>query len=290
MNLEWSARYPPQGRLRDEVRYMTESFVEVLLDEMPPSEIRGIYFKGSAQKQWESLLDYVPEVSDVDIHIHFSEDSAVQKYLGTTAKAMRIQERVEKTYFSKVKMPLHTPRPQLVVLNDLLRQPDYIPTPGSATAVLHGEDYPRGDYGDADRIRRVDCTRLTEDGAYLARFPFHLVDRPGRYLWESVRTFVWRVSPVGPRVLHILGVETEDAWSLNRTRVISRLEELGQHRLAEDYAGFYLAAWEYFLSGYSDTDAGRLSVGCGVEALTRAVEVAEGWLCQNPRGAGEPDD
>ena len=80
MDLEWSNRYPSQEVLQDEVRCMTESFFEVLLDEIPPREIRGLYFKGSAQKQWESLLDYVPEVSDVDIHILFSEDDAVQKY------------------------------------------------------------------------------------------------------------------------------------------------------------------------------------------------------------------
>jgi len=278
MDVEWSNRYPSQGVLRDEVRCMSESFVEVLLDEIPPQEIRGLYFKGSAQKQWESLLDYVPEVSDVDIHIYFSEDAAVQRHLGTIAKAMRIQARVEKTYFSKTRKPLHTPRPQLVVLNDLRHQPDYIPTPTSAITVLHGEDYPQGDYGGPDRIRQVDCRRLIEDGAYLARFPFHLVDRPGRYLWESIRTFVWRVSPIGPRVLHILGVKTEDAWSLNRTRIVSRLEELGELQLAEEYAGFYLAAWDYFLSGYSDTDAGRLSIGCGVRALIKAVEIAEEFL------------
>ena len=48
MDLEWSDRYPPQGVLRNEVRCMTESFIEVLLDEIPPQEIRGLYFKGSA--------------------------------------------------------------------------------------------------------------------------------------------------------------------------------------------------------------------------------------------------
>ena len=65
---EWNHHYPDPGKLRHEINHMADSFVEVLLDDIPSQEIRGIYLKGSAQKEWDSPVDYVPEISDVDIH------------------------------------------------------------------------------------------------------------------------------------------------------------------------------------------------------------------------------
>ena len=62
---------------------------------------------------------------------------------------------------------------------------------------------------------------------WVDRMPLHLVDKPGRYLREALRQLVWRVSPAGPRVLHVSGVDTERAWSMNRTRVIHALREAG---------------------------------------------------------------
>ena len=60
---------------------MAESIVEALLDEIPPEEIRGIYLMGSGQKEWDSPIDYVPEISDVDIHIQFYSDTVWRQYI-----------------------------------------------------------------------------------------------------------------------------------------------------------------------------------------------------------------
>ena len=286
----WNAHYPDPQRLRHEANCMAESFAEVLLDAIPPDRIQGVYLKGSAQKPWDSPIDYVPEIGDVDVHIQFYADDASRHYLGTVPKAMEIQRQVEVRYRSKVDQPLHTPRPQLVVVNDFVRKQVFVHSPRSTARVLFGEEYPAADYSDPDSIRRTECSRLIEDAGYVGTLPSHVIDRPGKYLWESLRALVWRVSPTGPRVLHVLGVETEKAWSLNRTKIVPVLRELGQPVLADHYVQYYLSAWEYFLSGYQDNDAARSAITAASEALPIAAEIANGWLADHPETTETPPE
>ncbi len=278
MTLSWNDNYPDREVLRKEVNFMLEAFVEVLLEEIPKSAIEMIYFKGSAQKNWESPLDYVPEISDVDIHLLFTDNSSTEKYLGSTSKALHILSKIEKRYFLKTEKPLHVPRPQLVILNRLLQEEDFIPTPKSVVSVLYGKDYPKPDYSDQERMRAIDCNRLIEEENFLSEFPLKIIDRPSKYLWESLRAIVWHVSPVGSRVLSIKGISYEEVWTMNRTKIVAFLQELGEHQLAQDYTQFYISAWGYFLSDYSDTEAGRKSLLAGVNALSKAVEIAKSWL------------
>ena len=93
-----------------------------------------------------------------------------------------------------------------------------------------------------------------------------------------MRILVWHVSPVGPRVLHIKGVEINEAWSLNRSWSVLLLREMGEKQLALDYADFYLSCWEYFLSKYRDTNAGRSSIISGANALGRGIEIAKSLI------------
>ena len=279
MTTSWSSHYHDPQALKTEAFCMAEAFTEVLLEEIPDSEILGIYCKGSVLKEWDSPLDYVPELSDVDIHILFSDDSSIEKHLGSVDQAVHIQSRVEERYFSKVPEPLHVPRPQLLILNRLLLNEGYVPSPRSTVSVLHGKEAPAPDYGNPDRIRCTDARRLLEEEEFLKkRLPGHAVDRPAIYIWQTLRLMSWRVSPTGPRVLHILGLPTEEAWSINRTEAVSLLRKMGEKTLAQDYADYYLHAWEYYLSGYTDSDAGRASIVAGAKVLNRGGEIAKAWL------------
>lgn len=282
MIVSWGSRYPDPRILKTETACMAEAFTEVLLEEIPNSEIEGIYCKGSAVKDWDSPLDYVPEMSDVDIHILFRDDSAEDRYLGSVGQAVHVQARVEERYFSKVPQPLHVPRPQLLVLNRLLLSEDYVPSPRSTVAVLYGKDAPDPDYGDGDRIRRTDCRRLLAEADFLKQLPHQAVDRLAGYIRECLRPMSWRVSPAGPRVLHILGLPTEKAWSINRTEAFTLLKEMDQEQLGRDYADYYLHAWEFYLSGYADGSAGRSSLTAGARVLGRGGEIAESWLGTHP--------
>ena len=258
---------------------MVDSFVEVVLDEIPNDEVQGMYLKGSGQKEWDSPIDYVPEISDVDIHVQFYEDDVWRRYLGTFDQAMKVHRGVERAYLSKIREPLHTPRPQLIVVNKMVQEIEYIPSPRETVRVLYGEEYTLADYSDPDAIRRVECNRLLAEGGYVEdAYPLHIIDRFGRYIWEALRTLAWRVSPAGPRALHILGVDTAPAWSLNRTHIVAMLAEMGESELAGSYLEFYKSGWLYFNSRYEDYDAGRAAISAGVEALGRAAEIAGAWL------------
>ncbi len=276
--LEWNSNYPDKKILKEEIDSILEVFVEVLLEEIPKSEIEMIYFKGSAQKIWNSPIDYVPELSDIDIHLLFSRDSSIEKYLGSTSRALDIQSKVELRYFSKIKNPLHIPRPQLMILNHLMNEKDFIPTPKSAVSVLYGKGYPEPDYSNDEKIKNIDRNRILSEEKFLSEFSLKVIDKPAKYLWNSLKDLVWHVSPLGPRVLHILGVRTEEAWSINRSQILTLLKETGEVQLAKDYSGFYLYGWKYFLSNYKDTNAGRSSIISGANALSRGIEIAKSLI------------
>lgn len=283
MNLKWDDHYPDQTILRNEIGCMVDSYIDVLFQIIPKNEISGIYLKGSAQKEWESPLDYVPELSDIDIHLLLSSVALIEKYFGALDQTLDIQHRVEKIFSSKVIKRIHIPRPQLLILNTLLTDENFIPSPRNAITLLYGRDYPESDYSNHDKIRYFDCKQLLKRGEILSTFPMQVVDKPFKYLWSALRQLSWRVSPVGPSVLNILGLEPETAWSLNRTKIARKLRDLEEDKLAEDYSKFYLFGWDFFLSGYSDGNAARSALIFGEKVVRRGLEIAESWLARHPK-------
>ncbi len=68
--------------------------------------------------------------------------------------------------------PLHTPRPQLLVQNQMKAElDDFVESPKATVKVLFGDDSPVSEYGDPDNIRRTECQRLIEDAKFLDRLP-----------------------------------------------------------------------------------------------------------------------
>ncbi len=108
----------------------------------------------------------------------------------------------------------------------------------------------------------------------LATLPGTLIDKPGAYIISLLRSLNWRVSPIGPIVLLLRGMPWSQVWLLNRTQMIKLLEEHGEAALAADYSTYYLSAWDYFLSGYTDSAAARRAVTAAVQVLKRSREVA----------------
>jgi len=282
----WDSSYPDRRVLKAEVESMVQAIVEALLQEVPESEIAGIYLKGSAKKEWDSPLDYVPELSDVDVHVLFRDESVLSARVGTVEQALRLQGAMEAKYRCRQPDPVHVPRPQIIVLNRLMADEDFVPSPPETIEVLHGKPYPKLDLSNPDRIRSIDCKRLLEEEQHIAAWPLRIIDKPCRYLWEGLRGLVWQVSPIGPRVAHLLGAITEEAWSGNRTHIIRRLQALGENELADDYVRFYLAGWGYFLSGYADTEAGRLAFLSGVNVIRRGVQIARSWQAEHSTEKG----
>ena len=276
----WNDGYPDPVRLRHEVSCMTEAIVETLLDRIPNDEIRAIYLKGSANKRWDTPIDYVPEASDLDLHLWFHDDGVERTLYGDLDQAIAVQQDIEARYRRKCPRPVHTPRPQIINLNDMISKPGYMHSPPNTAKVLFGEGYPAPDYSAVDEIKREKCQDLFNFADILERFPYRVFDRPDKYLAELFRDLSYRVSPVGPIVLHLAGLDPMTAWSMNRTHVTRALEDIGECDLAESYVDYFLARWRWFLSDSEDLDAVRDAVRVAIEVLECSESVAKSHLLQ----------
>jgi len=165
-----------------------------------------------------------------------------------------------------------------MILNLLLHEEDYIPSPKNAISVLHGIDYPGPDPFKLKRIKMIDCQHLINAEQFLRKFPLHVIDRPSKYLWQSLRNLVWHISPIGSRVLSIRGTPYENVWGMNRTKIVALLNESGEQKLAQNYSQFYFSGWDYFLSNYADTNAGRKAIIAGINVLRNGIEIAKTYL------------
>ena len=249
---------------------MVDAIVAALRTGLGDATIRGIYFKGSAQRQWNTLLDYVPELSDVDIHLWLHDDGSEEMIAPDLDTSLKIQADFECTYKESIAVPVHMPRPQITLLNKLKQEIEYVPPPPQVVELLYGDPLPQDDDVSPDEIRRIDAENLRTSYEAIIAMPMQVLDRPGRYSWTSLRNLSWRVSPTGPRVLDLLGMHPDQSWTMNRTGVDRALREHGQRKLADKLTDYYLSAWDYFLSNYRDTDAVRRAILSGAEAVAIA--------------------
>ncbi len=277
---DWNDGYPDPECLRSEVSAMTDAIVETILDRIPNDEIRAIYLKGSAKKRWDTPIDYVPEASDLDLHLWFHDDDGERTHIGRLDQALTIQRDIGGRYRRKCPRPLHTPRPQIMIMNSLLRRPGYTHSPPATVEVLYGETSPAADYSAADEIKRYKCHDLLNFADILERYPYRVFDRPDKHLAELLRDLSFRVSPVGPILLHLAGRDPLTDWSMNRTHVTRALEDIDERDLAGAYVGYFLARWRWFLSDGDDLDALRDSVRGAIGVLERAKSVANSHLSQ----------
>ena len=198
MTPEWSSRYPDRDRLRAEADCLAACFLEQLLESIPESEIRGFYYKGSSKKAWESPLDYVPEVSDVDMHLWFHDDDAWHKYLETVPQAMEVLKGVEARFRARVPEPLHEPRPQLIVMNKMLADiADFVYSPRSTVTVLYGEEYRRATTPTRTPSGDTTAGISSRDSEWAGRSGLDVIDKPGRYLWQAMRAVTVPGVPCG---------------------------------------------------------------------------------------------
>lgn len=273
----WPDAYPP-SRLRAETRAMAEAWAEVLVELLPPAALRAVHFKGSALKAWDSPIDYVPGLSDVDIHVTLATEADVAR-LDDLDSALRVNHAVLGAYRRRVPAPLHVPKPQLVIANQLERDASILPSPAATVETLWGEAYREyaltEDEQAAQRARDRDELRHPAHLEFTKALPLRAIDRIGDRIVPLLGELNWRVSPVAPRVLEVAGVSYAEAWSLNRTRLVAALRERALVTLADCYQAYYLAGWRLFLEGAQGEAAGDV-LRAGVEVVRLGARFAEG--------------
>ncbi|MCK5408886.1 MAG: hypothetical protein KAJ30_01355, partial [Candidatus Heimdallarchaeota archaeon] len=106
-----------------QARKDVESCIEIwtnIFEENYNEKIEYMYSKGSATKEWENLIDYVPIISDVDIHIKIYEDLTLYENLTDAfINSIGVSQTYEDIFVEKNPNHLHIPRTQIVNMSDI---------------------------------------------------------------------------------------------------------------------------------------------------------------------------
>jgi hypothetical protein len=227
---------------------------KTLITDRLDEKVAYSYVKGSAIKKWETLIDYVPIISDIDIHLGtinyqplFSSDKDGFIF---SLETTRLYEEL----FREIRPDsIHIPRPQIVIIAE--HQTLLLPEKTDNILPLYGV-IPYRDEESEMECKTRDLSSLKEVGGVLERLPFRVVDRIGLEYFRILREICWIVSPTPVRVLSQFS-DSKTLWNLNRTNVVNSLKKIGLGELAEVYKSYYLKGWEAFNSGFTDNKTMR---------------------------------
>ena len=96
---------------------MESAIVSALFAVFPEDAVLGIYSKGSAVKTWDSPIDYVAEISDLDIHVRIIDPFAENNPLSEIDGSLAFQRIMESRFLQARPHPVHFPRPRVLFLN-----------------------------------------------------------------------------------------------------------------------------------------------------------------------------
>lgn len=272
----WPSNFPSQDAIRRECDAMLEAYASACIDHFG-ARLKSIFFKGSSIKVWDSSADYVPDVSDVDIHLvlHDGADSGFRD----CEDALALNERAEERFFATVRDPLHVPKAQILILTDtLLGQEDFVGSPVSSIVTRYGDLPHPARILDQVALKALDCQSLISGGDISqVRFlePSRLADKASKSLRIVLRDLGWRIGPIPSRAVSALGGDFEFAWGSNRTTLLLWLEQHGEQSLAMAVRRFYDASWAYFLSRDLDGRHGREAVRSAIEAMNLSVDLGK---------------
>jgi len=245
-----------------------------VIEERLGDRVTYAVLKGSATKPWETGADYVPVISDLDIHIGtpggrplFPQTRQGYRYALDTTRI------IEQRFLELRPYHLHIPRPQVVVMKEEHR--DFLPeTPGEVIP-LYGET-PLKPPEPPESLRARDLSELRSLGPLLDRLPEQVIDRIDLEYYRVLRMLCWLVSPSPVRVLSQSHPDPKHLWTLNRTRVIRLLEENGYTDLAQNYSDYYEAGWAAFHTGFRDNEAMRRLLLLAYLVLEACLEAVKG--------------
>ena len=233
--------------------------------------IEYAYSKGSAIKNWESFIDYVPILSDVDIHIKTKEYSDLFQNDNSFYESMNLSETYESTYIEKNPEYFHIPRIQIVHLNRLLDLPDFIHPKIEEVKLMISKPNEFEEVSE-DFVREIDKNELLKLGDFLQTLPKSMMDRTGLDLWVSIRRMTWRVSPSPIRLLSQNHEDPLSLWEMNRTKIAEELEKYDYLLLSESYKDYYYEGWIGFMEGFSNSQTLRRIISSAYDILKICYE------------------
>lgn len=226
-----------QQQLRIEINTALEILTDLLLD------LGGeyAYAKGSAMKPWDSAIDYVPLVSDLDIHVYHPQG------LDTLSldQSLEFLQNYESRYCKSLPDAIHLPRMQLLDISSLYEHLDMVPPRQDQITTLFGNvNLP--EMPPVHRIVEIDRSKLLGLQKVVNDLPLMLLDRTDQELWIALRRLTWRVGPTPVRLLSQIHDNPIDLWGWNRTSIIEELKRQQYDDLAGMYTKFYELSWDLF--------------------------------------------
>ena len=209
------------------------------------------YTKGSAVKSMEAAIDYVPELSDIDIHVKFNEFPGSNES-EKLKRSLCISKAFRQRYFNSVDNPIHIPRAQVTFIDQLEKLPGYITPILSDVKLLFGEPNLALIHSiQGKKWREIDKRNLLQEGEFLPNFYRSAIDLNTLAYWKLLRRLSWRVSPSIARFLS-QSENPKEIWECNRSGLLKKLQMKGCKNLADSYTKYYLKGWDAFNFQFQD--------------------------------------
>ena len=248
---------------------------KAVLSDMFEDNILYAYAKGSAMKKWDTPIDYVPVISDLDIHLMLKGSlSLFELSSHDFEQSLLVSKRYEDTFNELRPKALHTPRSQVMSIHKLKQAVEYVPPRKIDVRMLIGT-FPDYVYPSNSAIRQKDLGQILDLEEYVLRIPSRLLDRTGLDYWSILREFTFRVSPTPVRLLTQNANDPLDLWSCNRTQIVEVLEEKGYDAIARHYLDYYQNGWNLFLSGFTSNEDYRKTIRGGYYTIKLCIEEAK---------------
>ncbi|MEE8331217.1 MAG: hypothetical protein V3R84_05545 [Acidimicrobiia bacterium] len=223
----------------------------------------SIIWKGSTHKPWDGPFDFLPGLSDIDIHVY--RNGALDEPWGLRRAVLDAGGPV----------PFDTPL-QLLVL-DTTTLPEWWTILPGTYEVMHGGEPPTT-VPSTSRLLERDRYGLAGAAADAARVSYDVLGLSDAELWPYLRSVRSLFPPALYRAASVWTGRPERAWSLNRTGLLAFAEE---HLSLADVTA---AAVQYFAAALAacanrdDPQAVELALRAGQGVLVAASE----WFAARP--------
>ncbi|MBD3406567.1 MAG: hypothetical protein GF411_10675 [Candidatus Lokiarchaeota archaeon] len=258
-----------QKQIREEVYASIDLWKDIIVDELG-DKIEFMFSKGSCTKKWDSIIDYVPLVSDVDIHMYMKTYEDAKQVESDLSLAMKVSSKYAKEFSDAYPDALHLPRIQFLVLNEFANHPLYCPPKPEQVHQMVGK-CPRKRQPLPDKIREIDKTNTLEEASFLQKLPNMIIDRTGLELWTLLRRFTYRISPAPVRVITQTHKDPAEVWTWNRTKIVEYLIENDMQVIAKEYSRFYELGWELFQNNFEGMERYHEMFSAGTRVLSYSI-------------------
>ncbi|OLS19497.1 MAG: hypothetical protein HeimC2_41040 [Candidatus Heimdallarchaeota archaeon LC_2] len=221
-------------------------------------------------------MDYVPIISDIDIHYGVHDKKKLFTSDNPRETSLKVSLEYEKRFQKENPNFIHIPRTQVMCIDLLQDAVNFVHPLVDSIKMLFGE-FPSYDHVASENIKEIDINNLAELKPYLDMLPESWIDKVGMDYWSSLRRLTWKVSPTPVRILSQLLPNPLNIWTWNRSKIKQELENQNLNNIANMYESYYMNGWKLFESNITSTEYFQNCLLTG----SKVLELSYDWYIQN---------